>query len=108
MDFLGQLILMGDIGAGGAGGAGILFWVGYLGLIFGIMYLLMIRPQRKKQKEHEQLLKELKKGDRIVTTGGMFGTIFAIDEDRNRIVVEVGKETRMEFLKSSIAARVEK
>lgn len=103
-----QLILMGSTGSGDAGGAGILFWVGYLGLIFAIMYFLMIRPQRKKQKEHDALLQELKKGDRVVTTGGMFGTVFAIDEDRSRIVLEVGKETRMEFLKSSIAARVEK
>jgi len=88
---------------GGGGGMITLIW---FGLIFVLMYLLMIRPQRKKQKEHEQLLNELKKGDRVVTSGGMFGTIFAIDDDRKIIVLKVG-EIKMEFLKSSIAGRVE-
>jgi len=79
-----------------------------MGLIFVVMYLLLIRPQRKKQKEHEKLLNDLKKGDRVVTSGGMFATIFAIDEDRGRVVLKIGDDTRMEFLKSSIAAKVEK
>jgi len=80
----------------------------WMGLIFVVMYLLLIRPQRKKQKEHEKLLNDLKKGDRVVTSGGMFATIFAIDEDRGRVVLKIGDDTRMEFLKSSIAAKVEK
>ncbi|HOP06001.1 MAG TPA: preprotein translocase subunit YajC [candidate division Zixibacteria bacterium] len=96
-------ILMAGGQDGGGGGMITLIW---FGLIFVLMYLLMIRPQRKKQKEHEQLLNELKKGDRVVTSGGMFGTIFAIDDDRKIIVLKVG-EIKMEFLKSSIAGRVE-
>ena len=80
----------------------------WFGLIFVLMYLLLIRPQRKKQKEHEKLLGELKKGDRVVTSGGMFGTIFAIDEERNRVVLKINDNPRLEFLKSSIAAKVDK
>ncbi len=80
----------------------------WFGLIFVLMYLLLIRPQRKKQKEHEKLLGELKKGDRVVTSGGMFGTIFAIDDERNRVVLKINDNTRLEFLKSSIAAKVDK
>ena len=80
----------------------------WFGLIFLVMYLLMIRPQRKRQKEHEALLKELKKGDKVVTSGGMFGTIFAIDEDKNRVVLKIGEETKLEFLRSSIASKVDK
>jgi len=80
----------------------------WFGLIFVLMYLLLIRPQRKKQKEHQKLLGELKKGDRVVTSGGMFGTIFAIDDERNRVVLKINDNTRLEFLKSSIAARVDK
>lgn len=80
----------------------------WFGLIFVLMYLLLIRPQRKKQKEHQKLLGELKKGDRVVTSGGMFGTIFAIDEERNRVVLKINDNTRLEFLKSSIAAKVDK
>jgi preprotein translocase subunit YajC len=92
-------------GQGGEGGFLSIIWIG---MIFVVMYLLMIRPQRKKQKEHAKLLTELKKGDKVVTSGGMFGTIFAIDDEHNRIVLKTGDDNKLEFLKSSIAARVEK
>jgi preprotein translocase subunit YajC len=93
---------------GGQGGQGAgLVQLGFFALIFLVMYLLLIRPQRKKQKEHEALLTSLKKGDKVVTSGGMFGTIFAIDDERNRVVIKIGENVKMEFLKSSIAARVE-
>jgi len=92
----------------GAGGGGGVFTIVWFGLIFVVMYLLLIRPQRKKQKEHQQLLGDLKKGDKVVTSGGMFGTIFAIDDERGRVVLTFGENTKLEFLKSSIAAKVEK
>ena len=98
------MILMAGGDAGGSPVA-MLVWVG---LLFAIMYLLLIRPQRKKQKEHEKLLEELKKGDKVVTNGGMFGVIFAIDEEKNRVVLKIGENIKLEFLKSSIAGRVEK
>lgn len=98
------IILMG----GGSEGGGGMFTMVWLGLLMVLMYMLMIRPQKKKQKEHEKLLTELKKGDKVVTTGGMFGTIFAIDEDKGRIVLRISEQTKLEFLKSSIASRVEK
>jgi preprotein translocase subunit YajC len=95
--------------AGGQDGGGspvtMLVWVG---LLFAIMYLLLIRPQRKKQKEHEKLLGELKKGDKVVTNGGMFGVIFAIDDEKNHVVLKISDTVKLEFLKSSIAGRVEK
>lgn len=94
-------------GAEGAGGGG-MFTIVWFGLIFVLMYLLLIRPQRKKQKEHTKLLEELKKGDKVVTSGGMFGVIFAIDEERGRIVLKIGNDVKMEFLRSSIASRVDK
>ncbi|HWR83399.1 MAG TPA: preprotein translocase subunit YajC [Candidatus Deferrimicrobium sp.] len=79
----------------------------WFGLIIVLMYLLLIRPQRKRQKEHDKLIRDLKKGDRVVTSGGMFGTIFAIDDERNRVVLKINETTKLEFLKSSIAARVD-
>lgn len=97
-------ILMGGGGQDG-GGAGIA-QLGFFALLFVMMYLLLIRPQRKKQKEHEQLLKDLKKGDKVVTSSGMFGIIFAIDDERNVVVLKMG-EVKLEFLKSSIAAKVD-
>ena len=91
--------------AGGEGGG--MFTLVWFGLIFVLMYFLLIRPQRKKQKEHEKLLGELKKGDKVVTSGGMFGTIFAIDNERGRVVLKINDTTKLEFLKSSIAGRVD-
>jgi preprotein translocase subunit YajC len=90
-----------------SGSSGI-FMIVWMGLIFVVMWLLLIRPQRKRQKEHEALLKELKKGDRVVTNGGMFGTIFAIDDERNVIVLKTGDDTKLEFLRTSIAGKVDK
>ncbi len=98
-----QILMSGGAEAGGSGMVTLIWF----GLIFVIMYLLLIRPQRKKQKEHEQLLVDLKKGDKVITSGGMFGVIFAIDEERGRIVLKIGNDTKMEFLKSSIATKVE-
>lgn len=102
--FSNWIVAMG--GAEG-GGAGSMFTIVWFALIFVVMYLLLIRPQQKKAKEHQRLLRELKKGDKVVTNGGMFGTIFAIDEERGRIVLKITDEVRMEFLKSSISAKVD-
>ncbi len=97
---------MADPNAGGGGGSFLATW-GMLIPLFLIMYLLLIRPQRKKQKEHEKLLSELKKGDRVVTNSGFFGTVFAIDDDKNKVVLKLNDETKVEMLKSSIAAKLE-
>ncbi|MDZ4722750.1 MAG: preprotein translocase subunit YajC [candidate division Zixibacteria bacterium] len=102
-------ILMGGGGTGEpASGGSAVFTIIWFGLIFLIMYLLMIRPQRKKQKELERLVSELKKGDKVLTTSGIFGTIFAIDEERNRVTLKVHKDTELEIVRSAIAARVDK
>ncbi|RKX28690.1 MAG: preprotein translocase subunit YajC [Candidatus Zixiibacteriota bacterium] len=89
------------------GGGSFLATWGILIPLFLIMYLLLIRPQRKRQKEHEKLLTELKKGDRVVTNSGMFGTIFAIYDDKNKVVLKITDDIKVEFLKSSIAGKVD-
>ena len=99
------LLMAGSPDSGGGSGYLMLVWIG---LMFVVMYLLMIRPQRKRQKEHEKLLTELKKGDKVVTSSGLFGIIFAIDDERNRIILKINDETKLEFLRSSIAAKVDK
>jgi len=75
-------------------------------LIFGAMYFLMIAPQRKKQKQHEALLKALKSGDEIVTTGGIFGTITNVKEDR--FVVRIADNTKIEIGKSFVQTVIKK
>ena len=101
------LWMAGGADASGGGGGFLATW-GMMIPLFLIMYLLLIRPQRKRQKEHEKLLTELKKGDRVVTNSGMYATIFAINEDKGTIVLKLNDEVKVEFLKTSIAARVDK
>ena len=69
-------------------------------LLFAAMYFLMIAPQRKKQKEHERMLKSLESGDEIVTTGGIYGVITNVKEDR--FVVRVADNTKIEVGKGFV------
>ena len=70
-------------------------------LMFVIFYFLLIRPQQKKQKEHAEMAKNLKKGDRVVTMGGIIGTVHTLQDDY--LVIRVGdQETKLEVLRSAI------
>jgi preprotein translocase subunit YajC len=75
-------------------------------LLFAAMYFLMIAPQRKKQKEHERMLKSLESGDEVVTTGGIFGVITNVKEDR--FVVRIADNTKIEIGKSFVTTVVKK
>jgi preprotein translocase subunit YajC len=68
--------------------------------IFAIIYLLIIRPQQKRQKDLEKMLKALKKGDRVLTSGGMYGTVVGIDDTKT--VLKVGDDVKLEFARSAI------
>lgn len=78
----------------------------FLVLIFGLMYFVMIRPQRKRQKEHQQLVQELQKGDRVVTAGGIYGVVDNISDDNVCIKVESGAIMRV--AKGSVALKQER
>ena len=72
-------------------------------LIFAIIYFVMIRPQAKKQKEHNQMLDNLKKGDRVVTNGGIVGVIKNIKgKDKNILEID-SSNTKLEVLRSHIS-----
>jgi preprotein translocase subunit YajC len=71
-------------------------------LIIGIFYFLIIRPQNKKQKETQNMLKALKKGDRIVTIGGIHGVIQSVKE--GSVIVKVDENTKLEFTRSAISS----
>lgn len=64
-----------------AGGGGTLFMVVYLAIIFGAMYFILIRPQRKKQKAEKKMRENLQVGDEIVTIGGIYGRVISLKED---------------------------
>jgi preprotein translocase subunit YajC len=70
-------------------------------LIFVIFYFLLIRPQQKRQKEHRKMIEGLAKGDRVVTSGGMYGVVVGLDE--NKVVLKVAENVKVEFAKSAVA-----
>ena len=84
--------------AGGFGGIG-----GFLPiiLIFGIMYFLMIRPQQKKMKEHKLMVSTLKRGDQVVTQGGLIGKISKV-KDEDEVEVEISKDVKVRVIKSTV------
>jgi len=71
-------------------------------VIFAIFYFLMIRPQQRQAKKHKEMLSAIKKGDRVVTRGGMLGTIFAISD--NVVTIEIADNVRARFNREAIAA----
>ena len=80
-------------------------------LLFAAMYFLLIAPPRKKQKEHEKMLTQLKSGDEVITSGGIYGTITSVKEDRfiirigdNNAKIEVGKGFISTVVKKTDAA----
>jgi len=75
-------------------------------LIFGLMYFVLIRPQRKRQKEHQQLIEELKRGDRVVTAGGIHGVIESISEDS--VIIKVESGATMRVAKGSVSLKQER
>ncbi len=75
----------------------------FLVAIFAVFYFLMIRPQRKRQKEHQQLVEELQRGDKVITSGGIYGVIESLSEDS--IVIKVESGTTMRVARSSVALK---
>lgn len=74
-------------------------------LIFLIMYLLILRPQAKRQKQQQQMLKSLEKNDRVVTAGGIYGVIAGIKEKENIVILKVADNVKIEVARSSIARK---
>ncbi len=67
----------------------------FLVVIFALFYFVMIRPQRKRQKQHEELMQGLQKGDKVMTAGGIYGTIESLSDDNVVIKVESGATLRV-------------
>ena len=99
------LVLIGgcvpDAAAGEEGS--LLPMIVFMALIFGVFYFLMIRPQRKKQKEHEVMVQELGKGDKVITAGGIYGTIESLNEDS--IVLKIESGTSIRIARGSVIGR---
>ncbi len=95
--------------AGGPAGGGD-FFVSLLPLIliFAVFWFLLIRPQQKKMKEHQQMLQSLRKGDRVVTGGGIIGRIVKVDDQDNTVTLEIAQGVQVRVVKPTIAERLDK
>ena len=96
---------MGTGGGGSGQGGGIAAFLPLIAIVV-IFYFLLIRPQQKRSREQKMLLSTLRKGDKVVTNSGMYGTIVGMDDKENKVVLKVAENVKIEFLKSSITGRV--
>ncbi len=88
------------------GGGGQLYsFVSMMAMMFAIVYFLIIRPQQKQRQERERMLGALKRGDRVVTTGGLFGTV--VQATDHTVMLRVSDQVRLEFERSAIGRVVE-
>ena len=76
-------------------------------LIFGIMYFLLIRPQQKKMREHQAMVNGMRRGDKVVTAGGIFGKVVKV-HDEGEIEVEIADGVKVRMVQSTIAQVVSK
>jgi preprotein translocase subunit YajC len=76
-----------------------------LAVIAVAFYLLMIRPQQKRQKEHQALMNALVEGDRVVTIGGVYGTVRTLDD--GRVGIEIAPDVVVEFDRAAVARKLE-
>ncbi len=75
----------------------------FIVLLFAMMYFVMIRPQRKRQREHQDFIEQLHRGDRVVTAGGIYGVVESVSEDN--VVLKVESGATMRVSKSSVIAK---
>ena len=85
---------------GGGGAGSVATQLVFFAAIFAIFYFLLIRPQQKQKREREALLRAVKKGDRVVTTSGMHGTVVGLDE--HTVTLKVSDQVKLQFDRGAI------
>jgi preprotein translocase subunit YajC len=86
----------------GGGNLGFLGGVMPFVLIFVIIYLLIIRPQQRRMKEHKEMVAGIKRGDTIVTTGGLIGKVARVMDDKDEVQVELTKDVKVSIVRSMV------
>jgi len=94
-------------GAGGAGGGDIFSMMFPLVLIFAVFYFLLIRPQQKKMKEHREMLAAVRRGDKVVTGGGIIGTVAKVVSD-DELQVEIAEGVKVKIARSTLSSVMSK
>ena len=97
----GVAYAMGGSPGGGSGGAGGLMGLLPILLMFVIFYFLLIRPQQKTARKHQEFIKNLKIGDRVVTTGGLHGEVKGLTE--TTVTLEVAEKVRVKVTRSAVS-----
>lgn len=88
-----------------AGGAtGMIMQLAPLLLIFGVFYFLLIRPQQKKLKDHREMLRQLKRNDRVVTAGGIVATVTKVRDDSDEVEAEIAPNVRVMLVRGTIGS----
>ncbi len=103
---LGAPEASGAGGTSGGGGTQLVTMLVTFGLIIVVFYFLVIRPQNKKSKDAKKMLQSIKKGDRVVTIGGMHGYVEAVKEDA--VVIKVDDNVKIKFSKSAVSQVLER
>lgn len=101
MDFLAHAMGTGGTGSSGGQGGGFTAFIPLV-LMFVIFYFLLIRPQQKKAKQHKEMLGALKKGDRVISSGGLYGVVTGITDDV--VTMEIAPKVRVKVSRGSISA----
>ena len=99
MDFL---LAMAPPSGEGGGGGGMISTLIMFGAIFAIFYFMIIRPQQKRSKEREKLLSAVQKGDKVILSSGLYGTVAGLEE--KTVLLDVGNNIKMKFERSAIAS----
>lgn len=81
----------------------IIYIIAFLGVLGGVFYFFMIRPQRRRQQEHDGLMSQLKQGDSVITAGGIYGLVESVAQDS--VVLKIESGAAMRVSKSSIAGK---
>lgn len=89
---------------GGEGQSSPFSFIILLGGMFAIMYFLMIRPQRRQQKDRQAMLASLKTGDEVLTNGGLFGVIKGFADDSERVRLQIAANVQVDVARGSIAS----
>ncbi len=97
------MFFLAQLGGGKGGGGAFMQLIIPFGLMFAIMYFLMIRPQKKKEKERKEMITRMRKNDKVVTSGGVHGKIVTLKENTVLINIDEAKDINMKIDRNSIA-----
>lgn len=101
--FTSTAYAMGTQGAAGGQQGGFAAFVPLI-LMFVIFYFLLIRPQQKKAKEHQAMISAIKKGDKVITSGGIHGTVAKVDE--TTVTLEIAEKVTIKMVRANITAKL--